>query len=311
MSENVLPPVSGKDLYRKKFNMHIMITKRCNQKCVYCYYPNKPAPDMSVDMVKDIISQCQKLDKDIFYDLSGGEPLLHKDVFEIIEFFLPEGKEILLNTNGTLIDDHAAQKFAEYQKDYNFFPVISLDSHIKEVNCKTRPMYDEVIAGFKKMKKHGAKFAVDITLSAINNPEILGTVEFLAKNYTHDVVLCKLRPVFDVKDEAMFLTNEQIVETYKKVHELKDKYGFNFYRSFDSDGKDFCTAGIDKVAIGYNGDVFPCYMLENMVVGNIKDTPLKNLLEKSNEAVKGKGRDFIICESKEYQDILNSKKPKF
>ncbi|MEM5814625.1 MAG: radical SAM protein, partial [Candidatus Aenigmatarchaeota archaeon] len=120
MSENedVLPPVSGKDLYRRKFDMHVMITKRCNQNCVYCYYPKEPVPDMTLDMAKDIVKECRTLDKEIFYDLSGGEPLLHKDVFEIIELCLPEGKEVLLNTNGTLIDDNAARKFAEYQEKY-------------------------------------------------------------------------------------------------------------------------------------------------------------------------------------------------
>ncbi|MFO7966227.1 MAG: GTP 3',8-cyclase MoaA [Archaeoglobaceae archaeon] len=100
---------------RKVTNLRIAITSRCNLRCFYCHREGETSPQGSTQdlskkemSVEDIKRIC-----DVFYDLgikkvkiTGGEPLLRKDIFEIIQS-MPPFKEISMTTNGMLLAQNA------------------------------------------------------------------------------------------------------------------------------------------------------------------------------------------------------------
>ncbi len=95
---------------RKVTNLRIAITPRCDLKCFYCHREGESSPQGSTQRarsemgVEDIKKIC-----DVFYDLgikkvkiTGGEPLLRKDIYEIIQS-MPPFKEVSMTTNGMLL----------------------------------------------------------------------------------------------------------------------------------------------------------------------------------------------------------------
>jgi MoaA/NifB/PqqE/SkfB family radical SAM enzyme len=204
-----------------------------------------------------------------------------------------------------LINHEIAKSFREFQQNYQFTPVISLDSHLAEFHEPCRGRFEDVIKSLEILKEYDVDFAVDITLGKHNSENILDTVRFVVENHTKNIVLCKLRPVYSSAKAEDFLSNEEILSIYNEVIELKEEYGgFNFFHSFDATGEEFCTAGMDKMSIGSDGSVFPCYMLEAMSFGNIDDTPLAELVELMRIKFGRNDIRQIVCQSPEYAKLL-------
>ena len=88
------------------------ITSRCNLRCVHCRSSSEEAvrePDLdtaeTMAMIDDIASYAKPT-----LVLTGGEPLLREDLFELIEHGNASGLTMCLATNGTLLDDALCER---------------------------------------------------------------------------------------------------------------------------------------------------------------------------------------------------------
>ncbi len=97
-----------KDPYdRPVTNLRISLTPSCNLNCIYCHAEGeiRPEAEMSAGEIAEIMRVADKFGiRSIKF--TGGEPLLRKDVCEIIES-VPKGMESSMTTNGTLLADIA------------------------------------------------------------------------------------------------------------------------------------------------------------------------------------------------------------
>jgi MoaA/NifB/PqqE/SkfB family radical SAM enzyme len=90
------------------------LNSACNIACLHCCEEaGHSMPDeLNSDELKDFCKQIADLGVP-YVAISGGEPLLHPDFFEISEFFRNEGISLKVETNGLLIDRDMAKRFAE------------------------------------------------------------------------------------------------------------------------------------------------------------------------------------------------------
>jgi len=81
------------------------LTYRCNQRCLYCQWSKVSAEEVSTDEARDIIKKlvCLKTRR---INLTGGEPLLREDIFELIDEMKKAGIFVCLNSNGVLLPDN-------------------------------------------------------------------------------------------------------------------------------------------------------------------------------------------------------------
>jgi cyclic pyranopterin phosphate synthase len=88
-------------------NLRIAVTNRCNLNCIYCHREgeNDPGTEMSAERIAEIAKAFYELGVKKL-KLTGGEPLLRKDICEIISL-MPDFEEISLTTNGILLSDLA------------------------------------------------------------------------------------------------------------------------------------------------------------------------------------------------------------
>ena len=90
---------------RSKINsLDLCITNRCNYRCAHCSFSSGSldTQEMSLQKIKQILEDARLLGAEKL-DISGGEPLLRKDAYEIIKFGKRLGFRIKLLTNGLLL----------------------------------------------------------------------------------------------------------------------------------------------------------------------------------------------------------------
>src|SRR5580692_5174129 len=90
-------------------NVQIDLTYRCNERCVHCYLDHDDHGEMNTAEIKDLLDQMA--DAGVFYlNLSGGEILMRRDFFEILEHARLRTFCVKLKTNGVLIRKKEAQR---------------------------------------------------------------------------------------------------------------------------------------------------------------------------------------------------------
>jgi len=88
-------------------NLRVSLTPACNLRCIYCHAEGEVAPESSLNAA-EIAAIMQVAHEFEFRSVkfTGGEPLLRKDVLEIVQS-VPDGMESSMTTNGTLLADLA------------------------------------------------------------------------------------------------------------------------------------------------------------------------------------------------------------
>ncbi|HEU0033418.1 MAG TPA: radical SAM protein [Kofleriaceae bacterium] len=81
---------------------HLVITRRCNLSCGYCFEYDKVSQPVPLGVLKQRIDELARL-RSVFVTLTGGESLLHPDVIELVRYVRARGMEPFLNTNGYLL----------------------------------------------------------------------------------------------------------------------------------------------------------------------------------------------------------------
>jgi sulfatase maturation enzyme AslB (radical SAM superfamily) len=150
------------------------VTRKCNLKCSHCYI-NAASTDCKDELTaeegKRLIDQICEVSHPLLI-LSGGEPLLRKDIYEIIQYGTQKGLYMGLGSNGTLIDNAVAKKL----KEAGIKTVsISLDSHIPENHDNFRGVkgsWEKAVNAIKALRENGVLVQVNTTLTQQNYDEI-------------------------------------------------------------------------------------------------------------------------------------------
>ena len=86
----------------------IEVDKRCNQKCIFCFSYSQDR-SITYQLAKKIIDEAKRL-KIRYIRFTGGEPLLHSDIFKLIRYAKSLNFYVFLNTNGTLFNESFIRK---------------------------------------------------------------------------------------------------------------------------------------------------------------------------------------------------------
>src|ERR1700739_3433424 len=111
-------------------SVQLDLTYRCNERCVHCYLDHEDHGEMTTSEIRDLLDQLS--DACVFFvTLSGGEILMRRDFFEILEYARARDFCVKLKTNAVLI----RQKEAERMRDLAVESIqISIYSHRPEVH---------------------------------------------------------------------------------------------------------------------------------------------------------------------------------
>lgn len=171
----------------KPVEVVIDITKRCNFRCTHCdVWKNQfSQEDLGSKKWKDIISNLRDHFGAYRLVISGGEPLLREDIFEILDWAKKLRIYTILNTNGSLIDEDIADKLAKVVSEIRISLYGKALEHNKLRNMKNA--YNQAVAAtnFLKAKRknnYKPKIVIALMLNADNLKNIEKHLSWVGKN---------------------------------------------------------------------------------------------------------------------------------
>jgi len=204
------------------------ITRACNLKCMHCYANAKDSLDDRIahEDAKKIIDDLSDFGVPVLL-FSGGEPLLRKDIIELIRYAVKKGIRTVLSTNGTLISEEIAERLKDAGISY---VGISLDG-LEEVNDRFRGVkgaFKKAMEGIENCKKKGIKVGIRFTMNRFNASEVPKIFDLVEKEGIDRVCFYHLvysgRGSSLIKDDLSHEETRRIVDLIiDKTKELYDK----------------------------------------------------------------------------------------
>ena len=287
------------------------ITRRCNLHCVHCRSSSemdvKGHPDFPTSEAFRVIDDIASYAAPVVV-LSGGEPMVRQDVFEIARYGTDKGLRMCLATNGTLVDDAICEKI----KSSGIRIVsLSLDGSEEGVHDDFRSQkgaFNGTINAAKLFKKHGIEFIINSSFTKRNQEEIprvyrlakdLGATawymfmivptgrgeeimnELISKEDYEEILDWHYQMEKD--EDTMLVRPTCAPHYYRVVLQQSKKEGGNFKKrtlKFSTGGAKGCIAGQLICLIDVDGNVLPCSYFP-LPAGNVRRQSFKEIWEGS------------------------------
>jgi radical SAM protein with 4Fe4S-binding SPASM domain len=264
--------------------VYLEVTNACNLQCVHCYKDAGkalPAELTTKDWIT-IIDELTALGV-LSLAVTGGEPLLREDIFDILHHAHKNALSIALFTNGTLITDHVITALTPLHIER---VVVSLDG-TKETHEKIRGKntFDKTVESIKQLIQNGFKVRSNTVIYTQNITEIDHVIKMLLDWGVYEMIFDRYMDTGRGKKTSLAPPLEMGAAVAEQCKQSEEKAPQRFELTFTStmgepdDYYSFCGIGTSMCAITANGNVVLCPVLSTpqYTAGNVNDTPLKEL----------------------------------
>lgn len=289
-----------KELWKKPQlrNLFLELTLRCNENCFHCgsRCGEVQSDELTCGQYKQFLDKV-KADfgtEGIMLCITGGEPLLRKDFFEIMAYAHELGFHWGMTSNGTLINDEVAKKL----KDCGMSTIsISIDGLPETHNSfrRTPGGYEAAMRGLRALIDNGGFNHVQVT--TVVHKGNINELEQMFKNF-EDVDIdswrvLNLEPIGRAQDfPNLLLTSQDYVKMFDFIKEKRSQefpviYGCSHYlgMEYEREVRDWyflCNAGVYTASVMANGDIGACLDIERrpeLIYGNILTDDFKAVWE--------------------------------
>ena len=274
------------------------LTERCNLWCRHCYQGERGTEELTLPEIKSVIAEVSAMLRDWSelhgisfspsFNITGGEPFLRDDLFDILEEIKKQGIKIFLLTNGTLVSGENAKQLA----DLGIQGVqISIEGP-EEVHDDIRGQgsFAASSAGIEHLVDAGVPVTLNVTLSSLNAGEVKKIVAFGSHLGAGRIGFSRLVPYGRGSHLiSRMLTREQVRALYEELHsfELKgteivtnDPLAAQLKTPSIDDAGDVpvggCSAGVSGLTLHPNGNISP-YRRMPVSLGNVKRDSLREI----------------------------------
>ena len=265
-------------------SVQLSISSHCNLHCKYCYATDRKEggeKGLTLNEYKRVIDEIVELSGDVEFTLTGGEPLLNKDVFSIARYIHDKGCLVDVLTNGTLISD---KNIDDVKSSFDKVS-ISIDGSSAERHERFRGKgsYAKTIYAIELLRRHDIPYRLSMTVNRLN----IGDVETMAKKYGSYMNFAPLFPAGDAKksEEDLSITG---MEYYKSLKSASGVNPLSYCDSTLSSSQECrrckCAIGGSEISISPTGDVYPCQLLHypEFLMGNVRDSGIDEILSTSD-----------------------------
>ncbi len=284
------------------------VTRNCNLNCIHCRAAATKGPyqgELDTQAGLKLLDQISEVGKPVII-LTGGEPLLRPDIFEIARYGTKKGFRMVMAPNGTLITEVNAKEMvaAGIQRIS-----ISLDGATRKSHDRFRQVdgaFDGALRGIEWAKQARLDFQINTTITQQNFEELPRIQELAVElgAVAHHIFLLVPtgRGKYIVGQE---ISAQQYEETLNWFYDQRDNVPLqlkatcapHYYRilrerarqegksvTFQTHGLDAvtrgCLGGISFCFISHTGIVQPCGFLD-LACGNVTQTPFPHIWNES------------------------------
>ncbi|RKY01711.1 MAG: heme b synthase [Spirochaetes bacterium] len=282
------------------------LTRRCNLSCIHCRAlaadeidPNELTHEEAIELlnkVKDFASPV--------IILTGGEPMMREDIYEIAEYGTSLGFRMVMAPNGTLITPESVKKMKKAGIKRVSISIDGPDSNSHDKFRGVKGAFDAAMRGISYLKEGGLPFQINTTITKFNIDQIdkiLALAISLGAVAHHIFLLVPTGRGMEIKDQS--ISAQQYEETLLWFYKQRQRYPIDFkatcaphyQRIIRQYGKGSstktggelaretrgCLAGIGFCFVSSTGVVQPCGYLE-INCGNIREKPLEEIWRDSS-----------------------------
>lgn len=282
---------------KQKANLRMIaweVTRSCNLACAHCRAASSSAPypnELTTGECFKVIDEIASFAKPIVI-LTGGEPLLRKDIFEIAKYGKEKGLTMVMAPNGTLLTEDNVRKIVDSGIKRISVSLDGPDEASHDDLRKVPGAFKRACEGLERAKEAGLEFQINSTITK-RNVKLLPRLIELAKSLgarAHHIFL--LVPTGRGKDMASEeLSPSEYEETLKLLVEAKKTSPleirttcaphFNriLLESHEASPSSLagrgCMAGVSFCFISHVGGLQPCGYLE-IACGNVRKETFKD-----------------------------------
>jgi radical SAM protein with 4Fe4S-binding SPASM domain len=283
------------------------LTYRCNLACEHCYLDAGSSPLVRTDNFADrselatdecfrVIDEIAAFAPECVTILTGGEPLLRRDILEIVRRASERGLWVVVGTNGVRISENVARRLAEAGARGLSLSLDALDPERHDRFRRVRGAWQNTVEGAQILNRAGLPFIVQTTAGSHN----VGELDEIA-DFAHDRLAAKVWNLYFLvpTGRGQFvsdITPAQYDEVLASLYRIQQKYdrrmlvnakcaphyvktvlenGGAGVRTY-SGGAGGCPAGTHYMGIRPNGDVTPCPYLP-VFAGSLRSATLADL----------------------------------
>ncbi len=311
-------------------------TGACNARCAYCNVDatceNAPR-EMTTQEAFHLVDEVHEFGVR-WFGIKGGEPLLRKDIFEIVRYAKGKGLNVCLLTNGCFVDGEIYDNLVKY----NVWSSVSIDGP-EDINDQLRGKgsYKKALAAIEKLSAGKILNGLACAITSINFQHLDHVAELAEKYKANFVWYNALVPSGRAKTTLdLNPTPEQLEWTLNHIWDLTETYHdkfeihvhcphfarvvkqripeerFNEWYEKEFHGKCTYFAFGGYISVTENGDLIPCFYTdltpnEPMMLGNIRSKPITHAWEEikaSTYYTKFQDRNILkgkcgVCEYRE------------
>ena len=302
-----------KKLYEKPIlkDLFLEVTMRCNARCEHCGSScgdKVMNEEISAEDLKKALLDISKKynESEILLNVTGGEPLIRKDLFEIMKYATSLGFRWGMTSNGMLINDDILKKMEDTKMETIS---ISLDG-LKETHESFRKVpnsFEKIIENIKKLQQVPSIKIVQVTTVA--NKKNLHELEDLYQLMKNLNVISwrviNVDPIGRAKGNSDILLDSKdyiylwnFIKEKREENILNVEYGCSHYLdlNYEKELRDtyfICSAGLYVASILSNGDISVCPNVERrpeFIQGNIKKDNFVDIWENEFKIFRNENR---------------------
>lgn len=301
--------------------LDIEITRRCNLNCTTCFVRHGMGGNEELTRLQiyEIIDEAREFYGDCLH-LTGGEPFIHPDIFDIVEYGKRSGyQNIVINTNGTLLNEDNVRRLSEFREFVHL--TVSIDG-FEDYNDKIRGkgVFNEAIKSLRLCEKHKIDFSVMTVVTKILMDSLGRWIDYLFSEFP-ELRGIDLIPVGDVSggvggavtenlstDEILKLGmlvasyildgKPVMVIDYPIINIILMRFGVPIDKIFQ------CLACRKRICVQANLDITPCHPV-SYPLGSFKKGAFKEI-RKEEYFQKISDRNYETCSDCEYKTICGN-----
>jgi len=283
------------------FNVQLDITYRCNERCLHCYLDHDDRGEMTTREIRDVLNQLAEAGA-FSLTVSGGEILLRKDFFDILEHARSLLFAVRLKTNAILIREEEARRIRSLGIQQVQVSVYSHRAEVHDGITKVRGSLNRSVRAIRLLKSHGLRVVIANVLMRQNADDYPG-VQAMGAELGVDVTIDPTitpRMNGDHSITAMRIPgpalkaifhDETVVGNVEQFCAPPAAAGADELSRFP------CSAGHTACYISPYGDVYPCVQFP-LPCGNLRRQRFLDIWRQSKALAEVRSirvRDLPVC----------------
>lgn len=284
------------------------VTQACNLRCPHCYLgaAKHAARELSTEEGLSLINELAALGTELLI-LTGGEPLLRRDLLTLARHASGSSLMVVVGTNGTLLDPHAAHALKESGVRGVGISVDSLNPEKHDAFRGAKGAWNKALSAIDACLAEGLEVALQTSVLPMNHEEVPGIAEFAHKKgvraFNAYFLVCTGRGerLTDITPEQHEALLEELIAVQARHSGEQDRFmvrakcaphikrlACERLRRGDLGAVAAvmllagagCPAGRSYLRIGPEGDVTPCPYLP-IALGNVRRQTLREIWQQA------------------------------